>query len=216
MNAFLALRPQDLALVSRNLRPRKLFQLVARNLADVNHYFALEIKLNGQLVTPHIRLTNRELVLLTESEVESLKQQLPSLNDEDSKELLARILFFERGFRNCYALKVDGAIACLQWLVYPQENELIRAWFKRRFTTLKPRQVMLENSFTFPRYRGFGLMQFVSTELLLVARGQGYSGAVCYVIKENLNALNQLIQMGFKIRRIVREYKVLGQVWRNW
>lgn len=216
MNAFLALRRQDLALVSKSLRPRKLLHLVVRNLADINHYYALEIRLNGQLASPQIRLANRELVRLSETEVESLKRQLPALGDEDSKELLARILFFERGFRNCYALKVDGAIACLQWLVYPEENELIRTWFKRRFTTIKPKQVMLENSFTFPRYRGFGLMQFVSTELLLVARKQGYAGAVCYVIKENLNALNQLIQMGFKIRKIVREYKVLGQVWRNW
>jgi ribosomal protein S18 acetylase RimI-like enzyme len=216
MNAFLALKPQDMALVSRNLRPRKLLRLVLRNLADVNHYYALEMRLNGQLASSQIRLANRELVLLTETEVKSLQQQLPSLNDEDNKELLARILFFERGFRNCYALKVEGAIACLQWLVYPQENDLIRTWFKRRFTTLKPNQVMIENSFTFPRYRGFGLMQFLSTELLLRARDQGYAGAVCFVIKENLNALNQLIQMGFKIRRIVREYKLLGQVWRNW
>jgi|ERR1051326_829465 ribosomal protein S18 acetylase RimI-like enzyme len=216
MNAFLALKPQDLALVSRNLRPRKLFRLVARNLADINHYYCLEIRLNGQLASTQLRLPNRELVLLAENEVHLLKQQLPCLSDEDSKELLARILFFERGFKNCYALKVDGSIACLQWLVYPQENELIRRWFKRRFTTLKPKQVMLENSFTFPRYRGFGLMQYVSTELLLAARTQGYSGAVCYVIKENFNALNQLIQIGFKIRKLVREYKVLGQVWRNW
>ena len=31
--------------------------------------------------------------------------------------------------------------------------ELIERRFRRRFATLKPKQVMVENSFTFPRYR---------------------------------------------------------------
>lgn len=216
MNAFLALKRDDVTLVLRNLRFRKLVRLVARNLADVNHYFALEMKLSGPIVAPQTRLANRELTLLNRNDVEALKAQLASLNDEDGKELLARILFYECGFKNCYALKVNGTIACLQWLVYPSENEIIERRFKRRFATLKPKQVMVENSFTFPRYRGLGLMNVICTELLQIAQAQGYVGAICYVIKENINALNQLTQTGFKIRRIIKEYKILGQVWRNW
>ena len=216
MNAFLALKREDVALVIRNLRFRKLLRLVARNLADVNHYFALELRLSGPLGAPQTRLANRELVVLNQNDIEALKGQLASLNDEDSKELLARILFYECGFKNCYALKINGTIACLQWLVYPSDNEIIERRFRRRFATLKAKQVMVENSFTFPRFRGLGLMNVLCTELLNIAQAQGYAGAICYVIKENINALNQLTQMGFKIRRVIREYKLLGQVWRNW
>ena len=216
MNAFLALKREDMALVFRNLRLRKLMRLIARNLADVNHYFALEMRLSDPIAVPQTRLANRELTLLNQTDIDELKGQLATLNDEDSKELLARILFYECGFKNCYALKINGTIACLQWLVYPSENAIIERRFSRRFATLKPKQVMVENSFTFPRFRGLGLMNVICAELLLIARTQNYSGAICYVIKENINALNQLTQIGFKIRRLIKEYKILGQVWRNW
>jgi hypothetical protein len=81
---------------------------------------------------------------------------------------------------------------------------------------MKEKQVLLEGAFTFPRYRGFGLMQFVSAEVLNIAKAEGYAGAICYVQKENYNSLNNLMQIGFKIKRLVREYKLMGFVWRNW
>jgi len=43
---------------------------------------------------------------------------------------------------------------------------------------------MLENSFTFPAYRGRGLMPFAAWQLLNKARELGYRRAVTYIRKE--------------------------------
>ncbi len=216
MNAFLSLKRGDLALIARNLSFQRTLQLAARHFCDLNHYYALEIRLNGNITAPQTRLMRGELEILNEEDLKWLKTQVASLTGEDAKDLLVRILFYENGFRNCYAYKIDGTITFLQWLVYPNENELLRTKYKGRYLPVKPQQVLIENSFTFPRYRGFGLMQFASAELLKIAKAAGYAGAICYVRKENVNALNNLMQIGFKIRKLVREHKLMGFVWRNW
>jgi len=215
MNPFLTVRSKDLPMVARNLGFRNLVRVGARNLLDQNHYFILEIKLNGKLTRPQVSLPGLETGLLRESDLASFENQFSSMSDYDRKELMSRILFFRNGFTNCHILRLNGSIAYLQWIISPKENELIRQKYSGRFLQLKEGQVMLENSFTFPRFRGFGVMYFGTMELLLKYRDQGYHSAMCYVIKENVPALNQLLQMGFRIRRIIREYKVFGHVWRD-
>jgi hypothetical protein len=215
MNPFFTVKPKDFSLVYRNLGFRNLVRVAVRNLFDINHYYILEIRLNDKLASPQMNLNGAQMCPLCESDLKALKSQFPSLKDHDRKELMSRLLFYENGFRNCYALKMKGDIAYLQWIIYPEENNLILGKYGSRFMPLKEKQVMLENSFTFPRYRGFGVMLFGTLDLLAKARDQGYNSAVCYALKENVAALNHLAQMGFKIRRIIREYKIFGHVWRN-
>lgn len=214
MNMFLMLKRGDLALVARSMSFGQLLRVTARNLLYFNHYFVLEARLNGEVAPAGKTLRPGELVRLTDKDLSSLKEQVQHCTGDDKRELLLRILFYENGFRNCYAYKIAGEIAYLQWIVYPRENDLIHARYRRRFPPLRPKQVMLENAFTFARYRGLGVMPFVTTELLRKARAEGYSSAVCYVLKENVNALNTNLQVGYKIKRLVREYKFLGRVWR--
>lgn len=216
MNAFLTLKRKDLVLIARSLSLRRALDLVRRNLLDINHYYAMEMRLNGSLSKPQTPLTHGQLMRMGDGDIERLKEQLDELGDEDRKDLLGRILFYERGFRNCYAYQINGTVAFLQWIVYPSENEAMRTKYKRRYLPLKEGQVMLENAFTFPRYRGFGLMQFVSVELLKIGKSEGHARAICYVRKENVNSLNNLMQIGFRIRKLVREHKLFGYVWRNW
>ena len=69
---------------------------------------------------------------------------------------------------------------------------------------------MLENAFTFPRFRGLGLLPVVSAELLTIARDQGYKYAIVYIQKNQIVALNVFVNLNFKIRKMVREYKIFG------
>ncbi len=93
--------------------------------------------------------------------------------------------------------------------------QIIQKHYRRRFLPLGSSEVMLENSFTFPAYRGRGLMPFATWQLLNKARELGYRRAVTYIRKEKIDPLNQFLRMGFSIKKIVREYKLLGYARRS-
>jgi len=183
--------------------------------AFVSHYYILRYPLRRLPPGPPAKLGGSGVELLQPDDLADLYRQLPSLRSEDRRELLSRILFFKSGFRNCYAIKVNASVAYIQWIIHPSENDLLLAHHKHRFLPLAPTEVMIENAFTSPAYRGRGFMPFGSWELLHTAREQGYSQAITYVRKDRIIALNSFLHSGFRISRLVREYKFLGTAWRN-
>ena len=76
MNAFLTVRSKDLSAVAKNLGFLNLLRVSARNLLDHNHYFILEIKLNGKLTRPQSTLPGLEAGFLTESDLASFEPWL--------------------------------------------------------------------------------------------------------------------------------------------
>jgi len=102
-------------------------------------------------------------------DLESLVDRLGELEWNERKEIATRVFFARAGFRHCYFAKTpDGQPVYMQWLIYPDENEIIAKHFRSRFYPLKPNQIMLENAFTFPRFRGLGLLPNISAELLTI------------------------------------------------
>jgi len=129
---------------------------------------------------------------------------------------MIRIYFYLAGFKNCYVARdKHGRICYIQWIVYPDENEYLKRWFREDFYLLNENQVMIENAFTFPRYRGLGLLSSVTMDLLGKAEGRGYRSIVAHIRKDNFAPLNEFISLGFKIRNLVKEYKFLGLVRRT-
>ena len=165
---------------------------------------------------PPRKLGGGSVQLLEAEDLNRLPDQLGALDRPDRIELLARLAFFRDGFRHCYGLKVDGSVAYLQWIVYAGENDIIRKNHRDRWLPLRSNEVMIENAFTFPAYRGSGFLSFVSWHLLKMAKDQGYSRAVTYVRTDKLAALNSFVDLGFRIYKSVPEYKFLGNVWRVW
>jgi len=154
---------------------------------------------------------NYHLNAADESDFESMIDQLPHLALHARKEIVARLFFRQTGFKHCYFAKTpNGQPAYMQWLIYPDENKIIAKHFQYRFYLLKANQVMLENAFTFPRFRGLGLLPCVSAELLTIARNQGYKNTILYIKKNQITSINEFLNMNFKIRKIVREYKLFG------
>ena len=142
--------------------------------------------------------------------MEGLYHRLAEQSFDDKRELLQRIHFYECGFKNCYAMDVDQSLAYLQWIIYPSENEVIRANYSRLLLPLRENEVAIESAFTFPSFRGRGLMGNATWQLLQLAKNQGYRRAVTYVRKESLNSLNVLMSVGFTVTKLVRECKILG------
>jgi hypothetical protein len=143
--------------------------------------------------------------------MEHMRGRLPELSPSNRKELLVRLLFYEAGFEHCYiAYTADGDLAAIQWLLRPHENKQLQARFPHRFYPIGPRQVMIENAFVFPDSRSVGVLRIITMHLLATALSEGYTHAVTYIPKEKIASLNAFIALGFKIRKLTRERKLLG------
>jgi GNAT superfamily N-acetyltransferase len=141
------------------------------------------------------------------------------LKDEKGQallELLRRLSFYRRGFDTCYvAMAESGEICYMQWLISPRHNELLRTNFPFRMRLLKEDESMLENAFTFPRFRGKGIMGSVMLELAGIARNQGFKRLVTQVEKNNEASLKGCYRVGFRAFTEQQEVKFLFITWRR-
>lgn len=201
--------------ILKSLGPVAAGRVIRDLLFSTNHYYLLGRSLAAPLDYPFARKPDLPLTLLNDSHIARLRQQLALLDPIDRREVAGRLHFHACGFTNCYVMVADDDIAYLQWLILPGENDIIRSRFSSKFYPLGERQVMVENVFTFPRYRGRGLLPYGTLHLLQVAKEQGFGSVVCYIRKDNLTSLNEFFRMGFKITKMVQEYKVAGKTWRT-
>jgi hypothetical protein len=194
-----------------NLGLKNTFKVISKNTLYFDHYFALTANLNSVGNAPKVRGTYF-IRKAEEEDFENLMSNIKSFNYEDRKEIIIRLFFYHVGFKNCYlAITEKGDIAAMQWLVYPAENELIENEFQGRFYPLKKNQLMLQNFFTFPRFRGLGYMPAMVVELMKMAKEDGYRNVIGYVRKDRIGTINEMINIGFKLRKLIREYKILGK-----
>ncbi len=190
-------------------------RLVLRNLLYVDHYYFLTLNLRSlELRLP--RTFDVNLTKITEQDIAEIRSGLSALDLDSRKELLVRLAFHEAGFKNGYIARTKaGELAHIQWLVYPDENDIIREHFSTRFYPVKDKHVMVENAFTYPKYRGLGLVQSVTYELLQKAKEKGARACVCYVLKSKIESINQFMTLGFKISEMLREVKFLRKAKRS-
>lgn len=190
-------------------------RLVRDTLFSVNHYYMLGRSLNTPIEYPFFRKPDLSFLKVDDVTIDLMKEQVKSLPPDDRREMLGRLHFHTCGFSNCYVMKAGEEIAYVQWIIFPQENDVIASRFSSKFYPLSEKQIMVENVFTFPRFRGRGLLPFGTLQLLELARSRGYASAICYIRKENITSLNEFSKMGFKIMKLLKEYKVFGRVWRT-
>jgi hypothetical protein len=190
-------------------------KLIRDTLFSANQYYLLGRSLASTPATPFTRAPKEKISLITESDLIVLRKKISTLGEDDRREILARLYFYDNGFANCYVIKNDGEIAYLQWIIFPSENSIINKKYANRFNQLSDRQVMIENAFTFPAYRGRGYLPCGTQQLLELAKRNHYTSAVCYIRTDRITSVNEFTKMGFKIIRILDEYKFLGKVWRT-
>lgn len=192
-----------------------IFQLLLNRLYSVTYYLVIKINLKFLTEFPLKRTPPGELSLLTSDDLIFIKQNIKSYGQSDRKEILARIQFYEQGFRHCYIVKVNNKIAYLQWLIYASENHLIRKYYPKIFFPVKENQVIIENAYTFPEFRGMGYLPYVSRLLLKKAQDKDCYSAIGYIKIHKIASLNEFYQMGFKTIRLLKEIKLIGFKHRN-
>lgn len=201
-------------LVASNLGIRVPAQYALKRIVWVDHFYHLTAPL-ARLRFPRLR-TDIRFAPATAGDFAEIERDLPSLDAETRKEVVTRVLFFRRGFSGCYLGRTErGELVSLQWLIRPRENALLRAHFPRLFYPLREREVMTENVFIYPRFRGFNVFPTVKHHVLSMAQEEGFRTCHSYVRKDNLVSLNGLLAVGFQLQRLLTGYTVAGVSWRN-
>jgi GNAT superfamily N-acetyltransferase len=194
---------------------RNLLTIALERLLSINHFYIAKMNLKKMNLHQAVRKPQGTLCLVQPEDFMRILNQLEDLNGKDRREFLSRMIFYNHGFHSCYCVKVDEDIACIQWLLEPVDNPLIEKYYKRQFYPLHQQQVIIDNVFTFPRYRGRGYLSMISTHLLTLALEKGYTSAITYIRKDKVSTLNEFFQLGFKLTKLVRETKIFGNAVRD-
>jgi len=203
----------DTFYILKELGPKASLKLLGSRILSINYYYVL--RKNLLETGPDNPLKNTmEISPICAGDIRGILNSLGTCSEAEKKDVLSYVLFYQSGFKNCYVMRRDDNVAYMQTLILPTDNALITDKYRSKFYPLKDTQVMIENVFTFPKYRGLGCFQSGTLQVLALARAQGYRSALCYVRKERVAALTDLVNMGFKITKIMPEYKILGRVWR--
>lgn len=174
-----------------------LMRLIFSRIYSTIHYVWLAKELDPQdiFIAPHISFS------LEPGSDEAFKNLASRLNEErgrDVFEILRRISFYARGFEACYFFSTDTGDVChIAWLLTASHNPLIRSQYPAGTDQLGEREVLVENIFTFPRYRGKGIMVSVLGQLEDLARKQGFRRMVAYVEVKNTASLKGFEKAGY-------------------
>ncbi len=156
---------------------------------------------------------------LREAEPGAFRYLLDGINGEasrDAYEMLRRLSYHSRGFAPCYlAFTPEGEVCHFSWLLSARSNKLIRTNYPAGMRELKDDEVLQENSFTFPRFRGKGVMTAVTLALAEMARKQGFRRVLAYVDRHNVASLKAFRRAGFMPFDEDTEVRRLMRIWRR-
>jgi GNAT superfamily N-acetyltransferase len=200
-------------LVASSLGPR-LPALVLRKLAHVDHFFLLTAALS-RLRFPRLR-SNLRFALAGDADFAEIARTLGALDPLSRQEILSRLLFRDRGFSSCYIGRDEkNELVSMQWLIRPRDNALLERHFRRLYYPLHEDQVMTENIFIYPRFRGLGVFPTVNHHVLEIARREGFRACYAYIRKGNIASLNAFLALGYQLNRLLTAYDVMGLAWRT-
>jgi GNAT superfamily N-acetyltransferase len=117
----------------------------------------------------------------------------------DLKKLIELQIQLLEDIPTCYGgFTMEGNPCCMCWLVDYADRNRLRSFFKAGLPDLKPGEVLCENIYTHPDYRGHSLMAHLTFALFEIASGQGAKRALAYVRDENVNSHHGIKKIGWK------------------
>ena len=85
----------------------------------------------------------------------------------------------------------------IQWAFDSSQNDFITHFFKGRFPPLKPGEILLENAYTHPDYRGQGVMVVAMSLIADIIAARGAREAITFVEATNIPSLKGCTRAGF-------------------
>ena len=147
----------------------------------------------------------------SEEDFEEMLERAKWEDKESVHELIQRKWFYDCGFHDCYVARTadNGELCYVQWLVSPRDDKVVNSGFGSRLPRLKGDEILVENAFTFQKYRGKKIMPSVMVELAEIARNKGFKRMLAYVREDNVAPLKGCERAGFKVFERVPELKFL-------
>lgn len=102
-------------------------------------------------------------------------------------------------FETCYvAVNKEGIPCCRLWLIDASQNDALKLVWGNIFPKLKKEEVLIENVYTVPRFRGFGILPAVVDEVLKNGRELGARYALTFGELSNYNTSRAFAYAGFE------------------
>ena len=101
-------------------------------------------------------------------------------------------------FKNCYVGVTKEEIPCARvWLIDASENKKLKSIWGRRFPQLNPDEVLLENVFTVPKFRGMGIIPAFLYDVAEKSKDLGAKYAITFGEVKNANTSRSYNYAGF-------------------
>lgn len=206
-----ALRKAEYAILLIKIGGPKLFlHQLKRQIYGKATFLGLEKDLETNNV--HVPcLVDYSLQQATESDMEEMLERSKFEGKGSVHELLQRKWFYESGFRDCYVARIaDSEELCyVQWLISSTDDHAMKNGFASRLPRLKEDEILVENAFTFEKYRGKRIMPSVVVKLAEIARNKGFKRMLVYVREDNMASKKGFERAGFRPLEQVFELKLL-------
>ena len=100
----------------------------------------------------------------------------------------------------------------IQWAFDSSHNDFITHFFKGRFPRLKQGEVLLENAYTHPHYRGQGVMPVAMSLIADIIAARGAREVMTFVETTNIPSLKGCTRAGFQPFMIRKDLSLCGGI----
>ncbi len=95
----------------------------------------------------------------------------------------------EKNIDHCYVATKDDMPVYRVWLMGSNENKKIQDFWGDAFPSLNPNEVLCENSYTVPKFRGFGIMPLAMKTIAEKGLEMGADTAIIYTAIDHMVSL---------------------------
>lgn len=177
--------------------PKLLFDEVVRRIYSEDTYYGLRRDLLLPFEAPEAKMPLR-IRPLRESDIAKLLNPREARRQSALKDYLQRLFLLRSEIPTCYVATTAEDEPCyMQWLMGPQDNAGILAFFRGGFPPLGPDEMLLEGAYTPAMYRGFGIMSCAMAKIAELGRDFGARRIITFVRSNNEAALKGCKRAGF-------------------
>jgi hypothetical protein len=120
------------------------------------------------------------------------------ITDEGREERRTRLQMLDAGLATCYvAVTAEDEPCYMQWLIGPEQNDKVQAYFKGIFPRLEHEEALLEGAFTPEAYRGKRIMPCAMAQIAEKAVDFGARWVITFVTHDNIPSLKGCQRSGF-------------------
>lgn len=133
----------------------------------------------------------------------------PNLTGAGRHERINRLHMVQAGFARCYVAATEDDRPCyMQFLIGPEENDILRHHFGDLYPTIRPDEALLEGAFTPEAFRGQKIMPCAMAQIAERATEFGARWAITICGDTNIPSLKGCKRSGFM------PYMVREETWR--